>query len=93
MEEYELEDNFDVLLDDKTFDLILFNDDINTFEHVKNSLITICGVSTEHARNCTMTAHFEGECIVLNDYLKVLEPMLDCLNMVGLDCVINNNEI
>ena len=46
------------------YDLILYNDDINTFDFVIESLVEVCGHEFEQAEQCALIAHFKGRCIV-----------------------------
>lgn len=57
------------------FDLIVFNDDINTFDHVINTLMEVCGHSSEQAEQCTIIIHFKGKCQVKNGDFDSLVPM------------------
>ncbi|MBY0433450.1 MAG: ATP-dependent Clp protease adaptor ClpS, partial [Cyclobacteriaceae bacterium] len=45
-------------------DLVVFNDDFNTFEHVINTLIRVCKHTPEQAEQCTMLIHYKGKCAV-----------------------------
>ena len=56
-------------------DLIVFNDDVNTFEHVINTLIKICGHSPEQAEQCSLIIHYKGKCAVKKGSLEELKPM------------------
>ncbi|MGQ1888819.1 ATP-dependent Clp protease adaptor ClpS [Thermophagus sp. OGC60D27] len=42
--------------------LILYNDDVNTFDDVINALITICQHDSTQAEQCTIIAHYNGSC-------------------------------
>jgi ATP-dependent Clp protease adaptor protein ClpS len=42
--------------------LVLFNDDINSFEHVITTLIDVCKHSPEQAEQCTIIVHYKGKC-------------------------------
>jgi ATP-dependent Clp protease adaptor protein ClpS len=44
--------------------LVLFNDDVNSFEYVINTLIEVCGHDANQAETCTWIAHFKGKCAV-----------------------------
>jgi ATP-dependent Clp protease adaptor protein ClpS len=44
--------------------LILFNDEINTFDHVIRALSEVCGHDACQAEQCTMIAHLKGSCEV-----------------------------
>ena len=46
------------------FDLIVYNDDINTFEHVIQALVDICGHEHIQAEQCTLLIHYKGKCTV-----------------------------
>ncbi len=56
-------------------DLIVFNDDVNTFEHVISTLIKICGHSPEQAEQCSLIIHYKGKCAVKKGSLEELKPM------------------
>ncbi len=52
--------------------LILLNDDVNTFDHVIESLIEICNHSEEQAEQCALVTHLKGKCPVKNGNQKEL---------------------
>ncbi len=54
--------------------LILFNDDINTFDFVIEALIEVCGHDSHQAENCALIAHFKGKCAIKAGTLSNLEP-------------------
>ncbi len=60
--------------------LILFNDDVNTFEFVIDSLIEVCEHNPMQAENCAMIAHFKGKCPVMSGSFKDLEPYHNALS-------------
>ena len=45
-------------------ELILYNDDVNTFEFVIESLIEVCGHYPEQAEQCALVAHTKGKCVI-----------------------------
>jgi len=65
--------------------LILYNDDINTFEHVIKSLVEICGHDPVQAEQCAMIVHFKGSCEVRIGVVEVLNAMSRSLNAKGLN--------
>lgn len=65
--------------------LILYNDDINTFEHVIKSLVEICGHDSVQAEQCAMIVHFKGLCEVKTGIMGVLNAMSRSLNAKGLN--------
>jgi ATP-dependent Clp protease adaptor protein ClpS len=59
--------------------LIVYNDDINTFEHVIQTLIDVCGHTPEQAEQCTWIIHHKGKCSVKHGTFEVLQPMRDAI--------------
>jgi len=60
-------------------DLIVFNDDFNTFEHVIESLIKVCKHNSIQAEQCTHIVHYNGKCQVKRGEYEKLEPMCTAL--------------
>jgi ATP-dependent Clp protease adaptor protein ClpS len=56
-------------------DLVVFNDDINTFEHVIDTLVKICEHTAEQAEQCTLIIHYKGKCTVKTGSFNDLKPM------------------
>jgi ATP-dependent Clp protease adaptor protein ClpS len=82
----------EVILDEKkearVRELVLYNDDVNTFEHVIEALIEVCEHDLVQAEQCTYIVHYNGKCSVKNgSYLK-LRPMKEGLTDRGLSAVI-----
>lgn len=44
--------------------LVVYNDDVNTFDHVIETLIKVCRHTQEQAEQCTMLIHYKGKCTV-----------------------------
>lgn len=68
------------LVNEKTEDsksLILFNDDVNTFEYVIDCLVDVCEHDEMQAENCAMIAHYKGKCAVKNGSFNELKPKFD----------------
>jgi ATP-dependent Clp protease adaptor protein ClpS len=65
--------------------LILFNDDVNTFEHVIKSLVEICGHDPVQAEQCALIVHFKGKCEIKSGPVEVLNAMSRSLNVKGLN--------
>lgn len=73
----------DALLDSITqFDneLVLYNDDVNTFDHVIETLMRVCDHTPEQAEQCSMIVHYNGKCTVKTGPLKKLKPQ--CLKLL-----------
>ncbi len=69
-------------------DLVVFNDDVNTFQHVINTLIRVCRHTQEQAEQCTMLIHFKGKCAVKTGMFEELKPMKDDICEAGIDAKI-----
>ena len=68
--------------------LVLYNDDINTFDHVINCLIKICKHTPEAAEQCAYIVHHRGKCAVKHGTYEDLEPRCVALLDQGLSAVI-----
>lgn len=69
--------------------LILFDDNVNTFDFVIDSLVKICGHDVLQAEQCTILVHYKGKCRVKEGPLEKLEPMCHGLLDRGLTAEIN----
>ena len=58
-------------------DLILFNDEVNTFDFVIETLMEVCGHDALQAEQCTLIAHFNGKCPVKSGSFEELKPLHD----------------
>lgn len=61
--------------EDEIYKIILWNDDVNTFDDVIEALVEICGHTLEQAEQCTMLVHYKGKCAVKTGALEKLKPM------------------
>jgi ATP-dependent Clp protease adaptor protein ClpS len=87
-QEQELVDLLELIEITDVKDLIVFNDDFNTFEHVINTLIKACGHSNEQAEQCTWIIHFKGKCAVKTGSYEELNPMREAICEAGIDAKI-----
>jgi ATP-dependent Clp protease adaptor protein ClpS len=69
-------------------DLVVFNDDFNTFEHVTSTLIRVCKHSQEQAEQCTWIIHYKGKCTVRSGDYGFLNPMREAICHEGIDAKI-----
>jgi len=78
------------LLEQEMFqhEIILFNDDVNTFEHVIDSLIDVCNHTSEQAEQCAYLVHFKGKCAVKTGEFEELKPRCTKLLNLGLSAEI-----
>ncbi|MBP7849601.1 MAG: ATP-dependent Clp protease adaptor ClpS [Lentimicrobiaceae bacterium] len=66
------------------YHLILFNDDVNTFDYVITCLIDICKHEPMQAEQCAMVAHYNGKCPVMSGSYEILQPYAVRLQARGL---------
>ncbi len=83
-----LEDELVEVLEDndstKMKDLVVFNDDFNTFDHVINTLVKVCRHSLQQAEQCTYVIHYKGKCAVKKGTYNELKPMKDGISEAGI---------
>jgi ATP-dependent Clp protease adaptor protein ClpS len=72
----EKEAEIDVLTQvEREHQIILYNDDVNTFDHVINALVTYCDHTFVQAEQCAYIVHFSGKCAVKSGSYEELEPI------------------
>ncbi len=69
--------------------LTLYNDDVNTFEFVIESLVEVCEHDLIQAEQCTYLVHYTGKCAVKSGSYSSLHPMRVALCDRGLSAVIH----
>jgi len=69
-------------------EIILFNDDVNTFDFVIDSLIEICDHTAEQAEQCALLVHYKGKCAVKTGEYDELKPRCTQLLTRGLSAEI-----
>ena len=55
-------------------EIVLFNDDVNTFDHVIETLVDVCNHTFEQAEQCSILVHYKGKCTVKTGAYNDLEP-------------------
>jgi len=86
-----IKEKVDVLIAELTVeqkDLIVYNDDFNTFDHVIDSLIKVCKHEPTQAEQCTWLVHYKGKCQVKRGEYEKLEPMCTALLERGISAEI-----
>jgi ATP-dependent Clp protease adaptor protein ClpS len=68
--------------------LVLYNDDYNTFDHVINCLVEICGHDGIQAEQCAFIVHYNGKCDVMHGEEPKLDKCCQLLNYKGLTAVV-----
>ena len=84
-QEKELVEVLEVIETTDVQNLVVFNDDINTFDHVTATLIRVCKHSPEQAEQCTWIIHYKGKCTVKTGALDELKPMKEAICEAGID--------
>ncbi len=69
--------------------LILFNDDVNTFDHVIDMLVKVCNHNLIQAEQCAYLVHYKGKCDVKKGEFEDLKVMSEILADAGLTVEIN----
>lgn len=81
----------DIVLDElinKENEIILYNDDVNTFDHVIDTLVRVCNHDPLQAEQCAFLVHYKGKCTVKTGSFEKLVPMCSALLDAGLSAEI-----
>ncbi|TVR76090.1 MAG: ATP-dependent Clp protease adaptor ClpS [Chitinophagaceae bacterium] len=73
-------------------ELVVYNDDVNTFDWVIESLMEVCRHSPEQAEQCSLLIHFKGQATVKHGTELELIPMKDELLNRGIDAAVESHE-
>jgi ATP-dependent Clp protease adaptor protein ClpS len=88
MTQHDIQEEVDVLEVVETTDvmeLVVFNDDVNTFDHVINTLVKVCKHTSEQAEQCAWLIHYRGRCTVKTGSFDFLKPMRDAICEAGIE--------
>ena len=69
-------------------EILLYNDDVNTFDHVIETLICVCDHTPEQAEQCAIIVHYKGQCVVKTGTYDELKPKCSQLLEAGLSAEI-----
>ena len=69
-------------------EIVLYNDDVNTFDHVIDTLIKVCKHTAEQAEQCAILVHYKGKCTVKTGVYDELKPQCSSLLEAGLSAEI-----
>jgi ATP-dependent Clp protease adaptor protein ClpS len=69
-------------------EIIVFNDDVNTFDHVIDTLIRVCGHTPIQAEQCSLIIHYNGKCTVKTGAFDKLKVQCSRLLSAGLSAEI-----
>lgn len=84
-----IQEEIDVLEQETNqFEIVLFNDEVNTFDFVIDSLIEVCEHTLEQAEQCTLLVHYKGKCTVKTGEYNDLKSRCSKLLSKGLSAEI-----
>jgi ATP-dependent Clp protease adaptor protein ClpS len=82
-------DQAEMLIDEENnYQLIVWNDEVNTFEWVIDTLIQICGHTSEQAEQSAMIIHTKGKYAVKEGSFNILKPMCDAITDRGIGATV-----
>lgn len=82
-------EEWDLLTDtEDPYTLIVWNDEVNTFEWVITTLIEICHHTEEQAEQCALLIHTQGKYAVKHGSYEALKPMCDAITERGIGATI-----
>lgn len=77
------------VLTESIHNIVVWNDDVNTFDWVIESLIAICSHSPEQAEQCAMLIHYKGKYAVKSGDFDTLRPQCEALIDRGISATID----
>lgn len=72
------------------FHLIVWNDEVNTFKWVIETLMEVCNHTTEQAEQCAYLIHFRGKYTVKEGNYDLLKPMCNSITQRGINATIES---
>ncbi|HEY4155748.1 MAG TPA: ATP-dependent Clp protease adaptor ClpS [Puia sp.] len=81
--------DIEILTDpEEPYSLIVWNDEVNSFDWVIQTLVEVCKHSTEQAEQCAMIIHTQGKYAVKRGSYEELKPMCDAITERGIGATI-----
>jgi ATP-dependent Clp protease adaptor protein ClpS len=68
--------------------LVVWNDEVNTFEWVIETLIEVCGHTYEQAEQCSYFIHYRGKYAVKQGSYEELKPLCDAITDRGIGATV-----
>ena len=65
--------------------LVLINDNHNTFDYVVDCLVSLCDHESVQAEQCALLTHYKGSCSILSGKYSDLKLVKEDLILYGLD--------
>jgi ATP-dependent Clp protease adaptor protein ClpS len=88
--EWQTDEKDDVaVIDEPLHNLIVWNDDVNTFDWVIESLVDVCGHENLQAEQCALLIHHKGKCGVKKGSFEDLRPQAEQLIDRGIQATID----
>ena len=81
---YETEETDLLTETENPWSLIVWNDEVNTFEWVIETLMEVCGHSAEQAEQCAFIIHYKGKYAVKQGSYDDLKPQCDAITERGI---------
>jgi len=75
-------------LEESPYHLIVWNDNVNTFDWVIETLIEICGHTEEQAEQCALIIHSKGQYAVKEGAFEQLKPMREAITERGIGATV-----
>jgi ATP-dependent Clp protease adaptor protein ClpS len=85
---YEAEDSEVLIEESVTCNLIVWNDEVNTFEWVIETLMVVCKHTAEQAEQSAFIIHFKGKYAVKTGSYEELKPQCDAITDRGIGATI-----
>ncbi len=83
------QEDTDVLTDtEEPCNLVVWNDEVNTFDWVIETLMEVCGHTAEQAEQCAYIIHYQGKYAVKNGSYEDLKPQCDAITDRGIGATI-----
>lgn len=76
------------VLTEEPCNLVVWNDEVNTFEWVIETLVEVCRHSYEQAEQCSYIIHFQGKYGVKQGSYEELKPMCDAITERGINATV-----
>lgn len=73
------------------YNLVVWNDEVNTFDWVIESLVEVCKHTEEQAEQCAMIIHFQGKYAVKNGEYDSLKAMREAITERGINATLEKN--
>lgn len=79
-----LQEQFTKAINTPGYSIVIYDDNVNTFEHVMRCLVCYCEHEFNQAEQCAYIIHYKGKCSVKDGTLSELEPICGALQEQGL---------